>query len=524
MEVTLALIGLAGGILVALVSWLAGKLAPPGPGAEERPRITPGLYVGLALTLAFFALTLPKAPPFSPGQGLGWGFLIGALITLVAAVGCARLGRPEASYWPYSGGLALSLAVAAVSLTLLLFRGNPADALAGCALGVVAVAGVFRVMSAHLGDGSVPRFVVALEGGAILAVILSAGSVLAVYHFNSSMERGWWAYLPALAALWLAGHAASYVASAQRRLGKYPLALLALAAALGVIVVLAVAGALDSRMDPAQSLEALLVSGLVTAALVVWLAASAPADQAQWPRVLQSAALMAALVLFLVVLSFKLLAGFGSAVALVAAWAVAAAAMGLGGAPARAPVLALAVGANYLLLRLFLERTGAAVGEAEMAIHYALIGTVVGIAVPFVFSSLYMRPGLRRTLLLGALGGLLPLAVLALWGPDAMLGLLAGLVAAQVIGLMLTPLGAASPQAALWQAPVGLWALGTALVTVQASRTFAFLYQMPRAGKAYVAAGIAVVAVAWVIGLGLAQLRRARRTATAEPSGAGEER
>ncbi|UCH34774.1 MAG: hypothetical protein JSV65_20030, partial [Armatimonadota bacterium] len=437
----------------------------------------------------------------------------------------SRLGRPARPYWPYAGGLARSLVLAGLSLVLLLFRGDPVDALLGCAFGVVMVAGVLRVMipdegtpegSGQQGTNGCP-VIPAVEAGAILAVILAAGCALGVYHFHDSALRGWWAYPLALAALWTVGHVVANIASASRSAAKYPLLSLAAAGVLSAILVLVVGMRLAGKLEPVESLGLLLAGGVVTAALVAWLGFSV--EKLTWLRAMQSYALAGVLVIVLVVLSFKLLAGFGAAVALLAAWAIAATTLGLGNSTARVSVLALAVGAGLLLLRLFVERSGGAVGEVELSLHYTLVGVVIGVLLPFVYSSLHMRWGLGRTLLLGVLGALSPLALLALWGPDAVLGLMVGLVGAQALGLMLVPLTRVSPQITLWHAPTPLLALGAALVAVQFSRTFAFLYEMPRLHKGYVAAGIAGVVIVWVIVMALLQLRGRMRAVAAESPG-----
>jgi hypothetical protein len=522
MESILAWIGLGAGILGAATSFVTASLAPQPPPAQ-RPRIAPGLVLGIVLTAIFFLLTLPTQPPFSPGQRLGWGFLIGGAVGLVAAVGAARTDRADRSYWPYPAAVTLSLALAGCSLVILLFRGDPTDALLGCALGLAMIGGIFRTIlptqpaAAEAGDPvDAPLAAYALEASAIMAVTLAAGCSLAVYHFHESGLRGWWAYLPALASLWIAGQTVASIPSAHRVVARYPLLWAMAAAAFSLVLVLVFGWRVGAKLEPAESLGLLLVAGSVTAALIAWLAIGA--EDKPWLGAVRAHALGAMLMLFLVVLSFKLLAGFGAAVALMVGWAVAGPLLGLRSPARRAPAQALAVGANLLLLRLFLERSGGTVGEVELSLHYALIGVVIGALLPFVYSSLHLRRGLGRTLMLGALGALSPVALLALWGPDAALGLLAGLVGAQALALMLLPLAQANPEVALWQAPTSLLALGTALVAAQFSRPFAFLYDMPRVYKTYLAVGIAAAVILWVIAMALVQWRgRKRSPAPAAP-------
>lgn len=492
MVAALAGVGLGVGVLVAAVSYALPLLSGRPP--TERPRILPALTVGLLLTLALFLLTLPTVPPFSPGQRLGLGFLIGGALGLVAAAGAARLTRQGEEQWPYPHGFALSLALVAVSLSLLLFHGDPEEALLGCALGFGMVAGLVRLAG---GDG-----VFALEPAAVLAATLAAGCLLSLYHFHNPAQRGWWGYPLALAAAWTLGLALAYLGGVRRAAGGGEgVCPLPLAALVGAVLTLLVGGLLERRLGSLPGLVPLLLTGFVSAALVVWLSvateAQAPASQAR------GAALAMLVLLFLLVLSFKLLQAFGTAVALLAAWAVVAAALGRG--RTWRAVQLLIVGANFLLLRLFLERIGATPGDVQPDLHYTLVGMALGTLLPLLALSLRAAPGIGGALGMGVIAAGAPLTLVALWGPDAAVGFLLGLVVAPAV----TALAGLEEDA--WLAPAGLVSLGMALVTVQFSHRFAELYQLPRVYKASLAAGVAVFVLLWIAGLGLARLRAARR-------------
>jgi hypothetical protein len=516
MEVILAAIALGVGVLAAALLFAEGSLSAGPPRAEERVRVGGPLAVGAALTAVLFLLTLPAEPPFSAGLRLGWGFLIGGATALLAAWAGARVLRADRPYWPHPSGLVMALVLAAVSLVVLVFRGDPVDALLGCAFGVVMIAGIFRTMlpsapSPEDSAGLAATLGLTLEAGALLGVSVAAGCALAVYHFNQTALRGWWAYLPALAALWVVGQTVVHVAGPHLRTERFWRWWILAGALVTLVLVLVVGWRIGAKLQSAESLLLLLVSGLVTIGLIVWLALAV--EQTEWARAMRFHALAAALILFLAVVSFKLLAGFGTAVALVAAWGIAVLLMGMQGGVSRAPTQALAVGASLLLLRVFMERSGRSLGDSEFAFHYTLIGLIIGAVLPFVYASLQLRPGLRRALLLGGLAALSPLAMLALWGPDAALGLLAGLVAAQAIALLLQPFGEVMPDVAGWQAPSTLIALLAGLVAVQFTRPFSYLYEMPRAYKVYVACGIALAVILWIIASALVQARRKRRAA-----------
>jgi len=525
MEITLSVIALGTAVLAAVLSFLVPLLAAPSPRPEQRPRLSLGLWLGLALVLVLFLAALPKEPPFSPGQRLGWGFLIGGLAALVGALCAAYLPNPGRAYWPYPPMVVLSLAVAAASLSYALFRGDPADALLGSALGAAVVAGLFRLLYR---DHDAPHVLPALEAGAGASATVAAACCLAVHHFANPSQRGWWAFPLALAGFWLLGQVVAYFATTHRALAKHPLALLALSGAAAALLAISLGDLLAVKLEPAQSVALLLVSGIITAAIILWLTLSAERALAA-PLLLSLTGLSALLVIFLVMLSYKLLAGFGVGVALLGAWSVAAAALGLGSLASLLPMRLLLIGANVLLLRVFLERAGAGLGEPTMSFHYTLMGVVVGAVLPPLYSGLALRPGLGRALLLGALASASPIVMLTFWGQDALLGMLVGLVAGQAISAGLAALGEALPAGpaaetyAVWQAPTGLLGLGMGLVAAQFSRACAFLYQMPRAEKAYIAYGIGALVVLWAVALGLVQLRRQSLAARAEAAGGRQE-
>jgi hypothetical protein len=486
MVAALAGVGLGIGALAAVVSYALPTLSGRPPTERPRPLL---LAVGLGLTLVLFLLTLPTTPPFSPGQRLGLGFLIGGMLGLLATAGSARLARREEAYWPYPHVFALSLALAAVSLALLCFRGDPEEALLGCALGFGMVAGLIRLA------GSDATF--ALEPAAVLAATLVAGSLLAVYHFDTPSQRGWWGFPVALAGAWALALAIAY---AGRRLGAL---LPMLTGLLAAVLTLLVGGLLDRRLGAQEGMVPLLLFSFVTAALIVWLTTAS--QDAPSPVRSRAAALATLLLLFLLVLSFKLLQALGTAIALLAVWAIIAPSLNRG--RAWAPVQLLIVGANFLLLRLFLERIGASPGDVQPDLHYTLIGLALGVLLPTLSLSLYEPPGVGRALAVGLIATGAPLALVALWGPDAAVGFLLGLIVAPALTALL------GLEADSWLAPAGLVSLGMALVTVQFSRVFADLYQLPRVYKACLAGGIALLVLLWIAGLGLARLRASRRAA-----------
>jgi hypothetical protein len=506
MEITLAAISLGIALLVGGLSLFLPTLLPPPSAGSGRPKIAGNLTFGLLVVLLFFFLALIKTAPFSSGQRLAWGWLIGGLAGMLLAWLSARLTPPEGEHFPYRGGLVGAGVLAALCLTFLLFKGDPGDALMGCALGLAVIAGLFRASTALSESG----FVSALEAGAFLAVTLAAGTRLAIYHFSQREARGWWIYLFALTALWLLAQAVAYFTALSGKVRKSVSISLSLPVFLAAAFTLALGWLLATRLQPAPTrpdLFFLLLAGVVTALLLLWLSFQRPSEN---PASFQASALAALLIVFLAVLAFKLQAGFGVGAALTAAWGIALAGLASPRGQMKLPVSALAIGANFLLLRLFLEQGGNALSNIEMSFHYTLIGLLLGIMLPFVYCSLQLTPGRKRTLALGALSLVSPLLLLALWGPDAMLGMLVGLLAAQALALLLSSLAGIGGPWASWQAPLALLALGMALVASQSSRAFSLLYQLPRLQKVYIAAALALLVIIWAFAGSIAGLRNSR--------------
>ncbi len=512
LEVILAAIGLAIGAVAALFSFFVPQMITPSARSGERPRITGGFALALLLIVVLGLLALLKHPPFSSGQHLGAGYLIAGLAALLGALACSRIPNPGLAYWPFPYALQASMALVASSLTLLIFKGDPVEAMLGCALGFTLVAGCFRIT---YGAGRMLDLARALEAGAALAVILSAACTRGVFHFHSRDQRGWWAFPLALAAFWLLGQIISYLASASKSLTKLPIASLLISSTLSVTLALVLGSVLGLKLQPALSVVTLLLTGAVTAALIIWLAMTAEREAQDWALWLQVGGTCVILALLLLIVSFKILAGYGVAIALIAAWAVVGSALGMGAFAARLPLQVVMMGANFLLLELFLARPGMHVGQSDLSLHYAVVGAVIGVLLPAVYSSLLLEAGIGRTIMLGVLGSLTPVIFLTFWGQDVLLGLMVGLVARQGVGAGFVALVATSEKWAPWQAPTALLALGMAIVTVQFSQSLSFLYDMPRLYKAYLAGGVAALVVLWVVALALHTHRASRRAAGA---------
>ncbi len=489
----LASISLGVAVLVAAVSFLVPVWIVPRRRPAAQLSVAPALVLGGLVLLIVVLLTVPASPPFSPGMRLGLGLLIGGVTGLKVLWRATwfPVGEPYASVYACAG------AVAALSLTLLLFSGNPVDAMLGCALGFGLAAGVGRAVVG--GEGTAP-----LEVAAILAGAVAAGSVLALARFHSTAERGWWAYPMALAASWLLGQAIAVAATAGGNFAeRRPAASAAITAGAAAAAVLLLGWLLASRLEPPQPVWAVLVAGLVTGALAAWVAVAGGGEGSQPTVAARGAALAALLVLFLMAIAFRALQGFGAAAALIAAAGMVVAVAGWGRSGAASAALAL--GVNFLLLRLFLVRSDALLGELDASTHYTLLGMILGALLPLIYASLHSRPGVARAVVLGFLAAASAPVVIALWGQDAAVGLLAGLVIAPAVAAVVAPF---APER--WAEPAPLMAVGIALITVQFSGSLLLLYELPRAAKMGLAGAVALVAVLWILGMSLIAARTPR--------------
>jgi len=493
MLITLTAVALGLGVVTAVLCYLVSVWSGHRPRLSDRKATVAAVVLGGLVTLLVFALALPSTPPFSPGLRLGWGVLIGGVLGVLGALGAAGLARGDGPAPAHGSAFAASVAVVAVALALLLFRDDPAEALLGCALGFGVVAGAVRTMV------SAPEVALPMEASGVLAALLAAACLLGSYHYEAAADRGWWAYPLVLAGAWLLAYTIALVLSLRRgwpgRAGAP-----ALAGVLAAVLAAGLGALLAQRLGGERPFLPVVLAGLLVGGLVVWLSHSVAGEEETSAARFRAGALAALLMLFLLAFTFKLQQAFGTGVALAAFAGIAGASALAGWRAAAMPGLVLAAGANYLLLRVFLERGGMSANDVAPDVHYTLVGMLLGVMLPFLYASFRARPGAGRAVLLGmvALGS--PVVLAALWGPDAVVGFLGGLVIAPAL-------------AAFVRAPAGgvaIVAVGMALVSAQLGKAFQLLYRLPRVDKAYVAGAVALVVVLWIVGLGAAQWRAAR--------------
>ncbi len=231
-----ALIGL---VYSAIGARTVGKFASPA-----NVRLFWSLFTWVAiLGLVLFVATLPTRPPFAPGLTLGWGFLIGLLVGLYAAVEARR--SHEGGQWLVRVAGLISAAVAGPALVLIIFGSNSADALIGYALGAVLVAAIWRSGFAPMeyrddSDEEVGAFR-GVELFALVTAALVAGMWLALERYqpaSGSIAGAYWA-LPVLlgALIVLMAIVAAGVATSSQAPDRYRRPL-ALALAVGIVLII----------------------------------------------------------------------------------------------------------------------------------------------------------------------------------------------------------------------------------------------------------------------------------------------
>jgi hypothetical protein len=466
---------LSGGIAVGLVALAAWLVA-----ARTKDRSLPGdtmvsshlfLLAGAAAALLLFLLTLPSRPPFAPGGRLGVGVLIGAVSAALVAWG---LRRREGAAAPLGIAGVLGAALVPAALVMLIYRGDPWDALMGILLGQ-GVLLLFPEASVRAGEDGAAAGRVGLFLGASAAAV--AGVLLAIsryedFHTPERLALGtklWWsAPLLVLAAVVAGALVAALVVRtpAQR----------ALVGLLVGAVLLALFGARFPRYWPLMLPPA---AGYITGALLVALAATVESDR----RRALSALLGALLVLILLIAAYRLQAGLGIALAALGfAGAAVALPGGEGAAEASSspqPGAAFLAGLQLLalgaLFRVFYAAQDLESTSIYLTAHYVLIGLVAGCLMPIGLGLLARataqddegrsNPWLAPVAQCIATVAL-PLAMLLLWGLKAAAGVVLGLVVGQAFLLLLLLLEGDRPSSPSGRAAVAAPVAPVLLVAV----------------------------------------------------------
>lgn len=525
MLVILASVAAIAAALGLLFSWLMGRDAasPRGLRALASAGWRPALAFTALVAVLFFLLTLPASPPFQEGMRLGWGFLIGAALGLLvfldgagSAAGAARAVRP------------LSAAALGGSGVLLLFPGDPTDALAGCALGAAfAAASLGSFIRPTLAGAAAPPAVLGVEIYALAAAAASAGAWLGIVRFPrpvpDALAAGYWAVPPLFLAT---GALALMLLAAGGRVARSRALASGLAAAVIAVGVLAV---LQWRLLPGLRWPAALFGPLAAAFVVFAFLREEPDPEttghglAPRPTLLAVGASLLAVVAAAV--AFRQMQGFGQALtAGGAALVVAATAMAAGpaaageAAPGRSALRldprfaeAFGMGAATLMallawMRVFLERAER-LRTLDFQQPYNLIAAALGVAAVFSVMAITDRAARRGaavtwahaggTVLLGFLAAATPLLIAALWAERAVAALLMGLVLGEAVWIMLLAWTRAERAETLAAAP-HVVLLSVALIAAQLTPVV-FAMELTRANKVTLVVAAAILAVVGIV-------------------------
>ncbi len=141
-------------LIVTLLA-LCGLIVSLTTPASNRLANMKSLHIGktliycFALTVVMVLCTLPCAPPFSQGMHIGWGFLIGGILGIIAIF--EATGSFDGIGWVRRIVSTVSLAILGTAPVIFIFRGDPTDLLVGIAIGAVLIA-IIGIISINLAD------------------------------------------------------------------------------------------------------------------------------------------------------------------------------------------------------------------------------------------------------------------------------------------------------------------------------------------------------------------------------------
>jgi hypothetical protein len=473
----------AGGVAASrlLKGWLAPRPLPSFPA----------VLLGILLAAVALALSLPSKHPFSPGNEMAYGVLLGIGAAVLALV-ALRLSRPTEEHKSQVaaaaglGGIALIL----VAVTESVFAGDPAYALAGAAAAVLLV--LMPSLWLRRGDEDAGW---QMEFLGLAVVALAFAALLAIYRYDTHVLRPYWA-LPAVAlAAGLLGAVVGVFCLGSARGHRWATFVIALAVALGIWYGGAyLLGRVYGLEVPRELTIALGMGWLVFGLASIELGGSS--DR----LAIRLAVPLLAVVLFAI--GFNLGGAYGVSLSLAGGMSLG---LPLAAWPTRreraSPLLWLAAsGVLYLAYRLFIESFASefrAYIRLDIARHYVLVGLAAGI----VWAAAAWLQRSRRWaaaaqwLTLAAL----PVVLFLVFGHQALLGLVVGLLIAQLFLPALDAREGESPAAPYVFFPLAaVWAL---IIPNWAH----FMLQLPRSTRGII---IGVAAGAAVLLLSLLRERR----------------
>ncbi len=413
-------------VAIGAAGMLLGILFGDGKGFCQGRRGWTTTLISLIATIALFAVTFLRQEPFAYGERLGYGILIGGFLGAVAGLHGTRSWTDS-----LAAAAILSAALLGVGLTLLIYPSYPQPAIGGFMIGVLASAIVFRLA---LGVRSMEVF-------ALCATVLSTTVMLAIFRFGITADRFWWrAPLMVFATVIVA-----QIIVGSNKTGERNSATTALLTSLIVFAAIAV---FSWKVFPERPIFFVSLFGIGTFAIVAWLS-SAASTYSYGPAVSTLA-----IVAFSAV-GFRLMAGFGIGMGLVAAFAVALPLFATLGKESeqnskedsvltRALITAMFIGVGVLCYRLFQENYGTQLRGLDLRDHYTFVALTLGAVFPLVISSLFPVAEKRSEVLqnvtaiaTGIFAVVVAAAIIVLWGYKAAFGFVVGSVASEVFILFI---------------------------------------------------------------------------------------
>lgn len=519
MAIGLGWLGFGVGFVGCAATFMMAASSAGAAEVSRRSRLLIGLT--LLLTLLFWAISMQTRPPFSPGQSLGFGFLIGGVIGAVAIMLTSRLRTITAESPARVKGLAMLsvalLGLLGVSTAYVLFDGNPQDALIGFSIGAAMAA----ILGYYARESEEPSPAVSIEAWALFAIGLAAAVWLSVEHFNVSALRSWWP-LPILmaATVCIAGYIGVEVGAT--RLGERFRSPGLLSTLVAAILVLGLSAVYSWRIVSTWQLLWVAAAGIGVAGLAAWLLAALQRAEAG-PGKLEIAVLLVLLVTAFAVVAFKLWSGLGIAVGLIAAWT---AVLGSAG-PVResdsptlpyshTPILLLSLATVILLFRVFVQEYRFTVGGGDFRIHYTFVGAMLGAVTPFLFVSSLSRlrdsDGERRLIssvaLIGLASALAPIVLFLIWDIKVVTGWIYGSVAA-VAFLLMARMASVADDALARCTSVALLVAGAQLTAIQFVAPLSEL-DLTRAARIWILGAAVALAIVGLVITGILSARRER--------------
>lgn len=505
----LALLLGAGALVQALVRTRSLFGIPP---AARGPIFTAGL-----ITVAAAALTLPTEPPFSPGQALAPGILLGGLLTFLGTLCSGRAGTGETAL-PLAWSGRVGAAAAGVSLLLIGYGDRILDALNGYAFGALGIGLLIGGMglTPEPETESDGRAVSLARGAgicALTAVALAAATYLATFHRSPTGVREWQvlpALLAGIAALLLAARSA--FSGPEGRAWLYDLLLL--------VVPLGVAsGLIAYPLNGSAAFLQVVGLSLAVFALVGWLSRAGASEEArQGPR-LDRALLTGLLVLGGAMLAFRELHGYGLALFTLVGFLLAAAIGRERDTTGSVYLNALLLGLLLALYRLHVERNEYTRGFQPDFFYYH-VALVLGAMLPALLAGAaagtmpretrWSGSVLVRSLLVGGLSVAAPPAVWLLLGDRPQSALLMGLAVGAVLP---TPRAQSGEEGRAW-----LWRLSATTMALSAVQLTHLLTPLALRTRGQRLAILAVVAVVALAAAGIAAWSESRRSLRADRS------